>query len=80
MYMAGTLRVEVFDKDPARVPVKGNPALTDVDGRGLIIVEAFCQRWGTRVTDEGKSVWAELDILPGIARGIGLEAGREPQA
>lgn len=79
MYTAGTLRVEVFDRDPARVPVKGSPALTDVGGRGLIIVEAFSQRWGTRVTDEGKSVWAELDITwLGITRGgIGPGAGRE---
>ena len=79
MYAAGTLRVEVFDKDPVNVPIKGNPESMDVGGRGLILVEAFSHRWGTRVTDEGKSVWAELDITrPGVTQVSGGSlAGKE---
>jgi hypothetical protein len=62
MYAAGTMRLEVRDHDPLNVPLLKNPAPTDIDGRGLIIVQAFSDRWGIRITDTGKTVWCELAV------------------
>lgn len=61
MFAAGTLRLEVRDRDRQNLPLPRNPTPTEIDGRGLIIVEAIADRWGVRVTNSGKSVWAELD-------------------
>lgn len=41
------------------------PRLFDVDPRtdrhrGLVLVDAFATRWGTRATEDGKVVWAEI--------------------
>ncbi|MFF8730461.1 SpoIIE family protein phosphatase [Streptomyces sp. NPDC015171] len=34
----------------------------DEGGRGLFLVAQMCQRWGTRYTASGKTIWAELAI------------------
>jgi anti-sigma regulatory factor (Ser/Thr protein kinase) len=34
----------------------------DEGGRGLQLVASLADRWGARATDEGKVVWAELDL------------------
>jgi PAS domain S-box-containing protein len=34
----------------------------DEGGRGLHLVATLADRWGARVTDEGKVVWAEVDL------------------
>lgn len=34
-------------------------------GRGLLIVGAVADRWGVRELTVGKSVWCELDVVPG---------------
>ncbi len=73
MYAAGTLRLEVRDEDPVSLPIKRDPSDPDESGRGLVIVDALSQRWGTRVTDSGKSIWAELDFTP--ARETGIDYG-----
>jgi anti-sigma regulatory factor (Ser/Thr protein kinase) len=65
MFAAGTLRLEVRDHDRQNLPELQIPAPTDVDGRGLVIVEALSDRWGVRVTDAGKSVWSEMDTHRG---------------
>jgi hypothetical protein len=31
-------------------------------GRGLQLVASLADRWGFRATDQGKVVWAELDL------------------
>jgi anti-sigma regulatory factor (Ser/Thr protein kinase) len=62
MFAAGTLRLEVRDRDPLNLPQLKKPTPADLDGRGLIVVKAMSDRWGVRVTDTGKSVWSELDI------------------
>jgi anti-sigma regulatory factor (Ser/Thr protein kinase) len=62
MYAAGTLRLEVRDEDPLNLPTVKSPSAYAVDGRGLFLVEELSQRWGTRVTDNGKTVWSELDV------------------
>jgi anti-sigma regulatory factor (Ser/Thr protein kinase) len=63
MFAAGTLRLEVRDHDPIHLPQAKKPLPTDMGGRGLVIVEALSERWGVRVTDSGKSVWSELDVV-----------------
>ncbi|MEU6196233.1 SpoIIE family protein phosphatase [Streptomyces sp. NPDC047061] len=35
----------------------------DEGGRGLLLVAQLTQRWGTRHTAEGKTIWAELSLL-----------------
>ncbi|MFG3024207.1 SpoIIE family protein phosphatase [Streptomyces sp. NPDC048254] len=36
----------------------------DEGGRGLLLVAQLTQRWGTRHTGEGKTIWAELSLFP----------------
>jgi PAS domain S-box-containing protein len=35
----------------------------DEGGRGLLLVAQLTQRWGSRYTPEGKTIWAELSLL-----------------
>ncbi|MET8963444.1 SpoIIE family protein phosphatase [Streptomyces sp. NPDC004074] len=35
----------------------------DEGGRGLLLVAQLTQRWGSRHTAEGKTIWAELNLL-----------------
>ncbi|MEV7414141.1 SpoIIE family protein phosphatase [Streptomyces sp. NPDC089919] len=37
-------------------------ATTDEGGRGLFLVAQFAERWGTRYTQRGKVIWAELSL------------------
>jgi PAS domain S-box-containing protein len=41
-------------------PRKLRPTTEDEHGRGLQIVAALADRWGTRATEDGKSVWCVL--------------------
>ncbi|MFF4896462.1 SpoIIE family protein phosphatase [Streptomyces sp. NPDC001068] len=36
----------------------------DEGGRGLLLVAQLTERWGTRHTGEGKTIWAELSLFP----------------
>jgi hypothetical protein len=54
------VRVEVHDADPT-LPVPRHPAPHTVTGRGLLLVEALTDRWGSARIDHGKVVWFELD-------------------
>lgn len=67
---AGTLRCEVADerrhlpRPPHRHTERDD--LLDVDpdsenGRGLFLVDALAHRWGSRLVEEGKEVWFELE-------------------
>ncbi|MGW0365745.1 SpoIIE family protein phosphatase [Streptomyces sp. NPDC002990] len=40
-------------------------ATTDEGGRGLFLVAQFAERWGTRYTERGKVIWAELSLTGG---------------
>ena len=63
------LLIEVWDRDP-EPPEPKQPEQADETGRGLLIVGAFCRRWGYFYPESGgKSVWGELaipdhDLLP----------------
>ncbi|MFF5235415.1 SpoIIE family protein phosphatase [Dactylosporangium sp. NPDC000521] len=51
--------VEVFDQDN-RLPFLIEPTFDDEHHRGLQIVRASSDRWGTRAVADGKVVWAEI--------------------
>lgn len=99
----GTLRCEVADERP-RLPLPphrqaGSDDHLDVDpdsenGRGLLLVDALAHRWGSRLVDDGKEVWFELELgtpdgtgetaedvhLPAPARSRALEAHGHKEA
>lgn len=56
------VRIEVTDTRPERLLSKPTPALPEVTaGRGLLIVDAYADRWGRTVRDAyTKTVWAEV--------------------
>lgn len=51
--------VAVVDKSHAR-PELREPTDSDVHGRGLLIVDALTERWGTDPLPWGKRIWCEL--------------------
>jgi DNA-binding NarL/FixJ family response regulator len=53
------LRVEVSDWGGGHLQVR-EAAADDVNGRGLALIEAMSEVWGTAHTDVGKVVWFEL--------------------
>ncbi|WP_329617140.1 ATP-binding protein [Streptomyces brevispora] len=60
------VRIEVTDTRPERLPPRAAtaPAPADaISGRGLLLVEAYADRWGCTVRDAyTKTVWAEVAI------------------
>ncbi|MFD4508300.1 ATP-binding protein [Streptomyces sp. NPDC058457] len=62
LYPGGALRIEVTDARGDRVPCRHDPVTADAEsGRGLLIVGACADRWGTDEASAGcKVVWAEL--------------------
>ncbi|GAA1536889.1 hypothetical protein GCM10009730_52620 [Streptomyces albidochromogenes] len=62
----GGLRVEVADRCPRPASLTagtGGDGLAET-GRGLLLVEAVTDRWGTVPTPGGKTVWFECDAKP----------------
>jgi two-component sensor histidine kinase len=55
--------VQVSDFSPA-LPAPRRPDATETSGRGLRVVDALCDDWGTRATGAGKQVWAHLPAHP----------------
>lgn len=55
------LRVEVRDGSSAKPRVK-NYSTTATTGRGMQIVDALADRWGTTEEDPGKVVWLEFEV------------------
>ncbi|HWC78616.1 MAG TPA: ATP-binding protein [Pseudonocardiaceae bacterium] len=55
------LRVEVRDASSAP-PKPQVPTLTDLHGRGLLLVEALTSAWGVWQHQRGKTVWAEIPV------------------
>lgn len=53
--------IEVWDQDP-RMPVTKAAGPDDESGRGLMLVEALCERWGCDTSPgwDGKVIWAEV--------------------
>ena len=63
---AATLIVEVSDTSHT-APHLRRAKMFDEGGRGLLLVAQLTQRWGSRHTPEGKTIWAEL-ALTGTAQ------------
>ncbi|MGV9245653.1 SpoIIE family protein phosphatase [Streptomyces sp. NPDC003710] len=59
---AATLICEVSDGSPT-APHLRRARTFDEGGRGLLLVAQLAQRWGSRHTAEGKTIWAELNLL-----------------
>ncbi|MCG5217469.1 ATP-binding protein [Streptosporangium soli] len=67
--------LEVWDADRTP-PVRRDPAPDDEGGRGLLLVELMCQRWGFRwPISGGKVVWC----LVGEPQPTGGAAGDHPE-
>ena len=60
--LSGLLRVEVLDSSPDLPPGAGDPGPEAESGRGLLLIEAFAERWGATPTHGGKCVWFELPL------------------
>ncbi|WP_225824539.1 ATP-binding protein [Streptomyces naphthomycinicus] len=62
LYAVGdTLRIEVTDTRGDRLPRPGRPAPDAETGRGLLLVDALADRWGTTPgLPPRKTVWAEV--------------------
>lgn len=58
------IRVEVDDtsREP---PLLKHPTPLESHGRGILLVDALADAWGTILGDHGKTVWFEIDITPG---------------
>ncbi|HEX3426352.1 MAG TPA: MEDS domain-containing protein [Acidimicrobiales bacterium] len=56
---AGVVRISVYDGS-SQIPAPRGKILTAQSGRGLGLVDALSDRWGTEPTTDGKVVWAEL--------------------
>lgn len=56
-----TVRVETADASPDAPVVRPHDP-TATGGRGLRIVDALADRWGTERTGSGKVVWFEIDL------------------
>jgi anti-sigma regulatory factor (Ser/Thr protein kinase) len=56
----GAVLLTVRD-DSSSVPVKAVPQVTDIRGRGLLLVEMLSREWGASIDGDGsKSVWASF--------------------
>ncbi|MGI5198430.1 SpoIIE family protein phosphatase [Streptomyces sp. CA-288835] len=56
-----TLICEVSDGS-ATAPHLRRAKTYDEGGRGLLLVAQLTERWGSRPTDDGKTIWAELSV------------------
>ncbi len=55
------IRISVTDQSN-RVPALRHYDASDVTGRGLALVDALATNWGVDATEDGKSVWCEVQI------------------
>ena len=55
--------IEVWDQDPSP-PIAKTAGPDDESGRGLMLVEALCERWGCDTSPgwDGKVVWTEIQV------------------
>ncbi|MGX4688305.1 ATP-binding protein [Streptomyces sp. JNUCC 63] len=76
-----SLRIEVTDTRPERLPphpAAPPPHADATSGRGLLLVEAYADRWGCTVLDEyTKTTWAEVP-LPALTTSPSDPHGRAP--
>lgn len=67
------LRIEVTDTQGDRLPQRVRPAPDADSGRGLLLVDAFADRWGTAPGPAPrKTVWAEVRVGSGDVAAVDL--------
>jgi anti-sigma regulatory factor (Ser/Thr protein kinase) len=77
--VAETLRIEVTDTRGDRNPVPGRPAPDAETGRGLLLVDALADRWGTAPgPSPRKTVWAEVRFGPSPGTACSGRSGGPP--
>jgi len=65
---AGRARIEVVDRGAGALPaLRGDPEAAREGGRGIFLLDALAQEWGTRHFAGGKSVWFALGVTDRIA-------------
>lgn len=57
-----TIRIEVCDANPGRVPVEQDIDVDAMHGRGLLLVSTLATAWGYERGDTQKCTWVELDL------------------
>jgi anti-sigma regulatory factor (Ser/Thr protein kinase) len=62
LHGAAALTCEVSDTSHT-APHLRRAKTWDEGGRGLLLVAQLTERWGSRYTPEGKTIWAELSLL-----------------
>ena len=65
---ADAVRIEVTDTSP-ELPRAYGPDPRRIGGRGLLLVDALARSWGSRPSDHGKVVWAEVPLSEHSAPG-----------
>jgi anti-sigma regulatory factor (Ser/Thr protein kinase) len=61
VHLGNRVRVGVADASTAR-PVLGDASDGATSGRGLLIVDALSDKWGTDLRGEGTETWFEVGI------------------
>lgn len=74
--LPGRIRVTVQDSS-RQAPTPRFATATETHGRGLRVVAALAQRWGTFSYVDGKAVWADVPIPRTTRRGRVFAAGRQ---
>ncbi len=59
-----SVRIAVFDHSP-QLPTRMRSGPASVTGRGLGIVDSLSEGWGVDVVEDGKWVWADVDLDDG---------------
>jgi anti-sigma regulatory factor (Ser/Thr protein kinase) len=57
----GRIRVCVSDEN-TRMPTPAVAPIDATSGRGLLLVQSAATAWGIETTNEGKTIWFELDV------------------
>ena len=57
----GHVKIEVEDRSDRR-PERRSAAADAEGGRGLLILDAVCDRWGVHVVEDRKCVWCERSL------------------
>ncbi|MEV0219998.1 SpoIIE family protein phosphatase [Streptomyces sp. NPDC050704] len=68
-HTAHELTVEVTDRSP-HLPHQRSADAADESGRGLAIVDALADSWGTHATEDGKTTWFTLSTGSAAAAGV----------
>ena len=72
-----TLICEVSDAS-STAPHMRRARTYDEGGRGLLLVAQLTQRWGTRPTPTGKTIWAEQNVDVDMGMGVDMGVDRDP--